>query len=207
MAKVSTPAIPKDLHSCSSAAANLNDGASRSWVFAPLPLYWYLRDSARTCVAPSVNARTARTFLFSRHSALQYLYLSVYGRLRLRWDQIPCGSAPLFCEAVAVYALAVQFHFPPPTCVRSCDLLASGGAETVPARRRPVQSAALYMIFRCFCRLAVSQLNGMNEMCSFSFDADGATPPVVVTARCEIPSRSLGSVPRRNSFDSGVLRR
>jgi hypothetical protein len=124
-------AIFKGLHFCSSAAANLNDGASRSWVFAPLPLYWYLRDSARWCVAPSVNARTARAFLFSRHSALQYMNLSDYGSLRLRWNQEPRGPASLFCEAVAVYRfsfLVSAFASSDPTSVHLHFLIRSRAA-------------------------------------------------------------------------------
>ena len=71
-------------------------------------------ESFRTlaCVAPSVNARTARAFLFIRLPALQYVYLSDYGSLRLRWNQEPDGPASLFCEAVVVYFLRSRFRHP-----------------------------------------------------------------------------------------------
>ncbi len=45
-------------------------------------------------------------------AALQYVYLSDYGSLRLRWNQEPDGPASLFCEAVVVYFLRSRFRHP-----------------------------------------------------------------------------------------------
>jgi hypothetical protein len=115
------PPFLNDFILFSSAAVNLNDGAPRLWVSAPLPLYWYLRVSARWCVAPSVNARTARAFLFIRLSALQYMNLSDYGSLRLRWNREPSRSRfSLLRSCFRSFNLELSSDLPPmrtPECV------------------------------------------------------------------------------------------
>ena len=141
-----------------SAAVNLNDGASRSWVSAPLPLYWYLRVSARWCVAPSVNARTARAFLFIRLSALQYMYLSDYGSLRLRWNREPWRSR--FSLLRSCFRCLVRTFFRHPsteeTSVHLHLCICSRGKMQKPCHRARASAIVTFLLYlsvflRCIC--------------------------------------------------------
>lgn len=139
-------------------------------------------ESFRTlgCVAPSVNARTARAFLFIRLPALQYVYLSDYGSLRLRWIQEPDGPASLFCEAVVVYFLRARFRHPSNELNFSafaCVYLRRWkNAETVPARHARVHAVRFSYIYRSFGDTCVFRTAAMNESRSSMHRTYGATP-------------------------------
>jgi hypothetical protein len=153
-----------------------------------------------------VNARTARAFLFIRHLALQYMNLSDYGSLRLRWNQEPCGPASLFCKTFDVYCFSFLVSpFPSSDMTFSAraisNLLACTVAETVPALLSPVHASPFAYISRPFCALPVSQLGGMNEKFASTYGTCGAVPPN------SGPSWGLGTQAQHDHFQMGSRRR
>src|ERR1700761_2085628 len=135
-------AVNGHLHLLLPAQRNLNDGAPRSWVFAPLPLYWYLRVSALLVRCPFGEcAYCARISLQSAVS------LAVREPERL-WEFAPSVEAAtlrsrlsLLRSCVVVFFAWLLLHSSSDRAPSCAHPLKNEGAETVPARRVRVHAS------------------------------------------------------------------